>query len=576
MSLLERLKPKFWDYKTGDKGPFKGLFNFRSMWKLAVFLMAWVAVVPLIALAVFDLNVTKNSTENEINLRISKFVSNAERTISFFLTERKYALDFIVKSNTFGEIADKDRLITLLEALKRSVGGFSDLGVIDHTGTQIRYVGPYDLEGKNYGDEEWFKEVLRSGFYISDVFLGFREAPHLVIAVKSNLPDGSFYVFRATLDTERFNKVLSQLHVSGKGDLFLINHDGIIQTPSIYYGDTFKKFTLPVPEYSDPTELFESSSPEGEPVMVGYAYVGESPFILISVNQKEELMGPWSKTRIVLFGFLAVCITIIVIVVVGVATFLVNEICMADQKRVMTLREVEHSSKLASIGRLAAGVAHEINNPLAIINEKAGLMKDLLSFTQECAKDERLIGLIDSILSSVERCGAITKRLLRFARHLDSNIEMVDIKSIIQDVLGFLDKEAEYRSIQIKVDVSDDIPRFESDRGKLQQIFLNLVNNAFAAMSDGGHLAISARLEGGDSVAVSVADDGCGIPKADLERIFEPFFSTKTKKGGTGLGLSITHGIVQELGGRVQVESEPGKGTQFIITVPLVSHKKET
>jgi two-component system NtrC family sensor kinase len=576
MSLLERLKPKFWDYKTGDKGPFKGLFNFRGIWKLAVFLVAWVAVVPLIALAFFDLNVTRYSTENEIKLRISKLVSNAERTIFFFLTERKYALDFIVRSHTLGEICEEQHLTTLLEALKESVGGFSDLGVIDHTGTQIRYVGPYDLEGKNYSHEEWFKEVVRSGFYISEVFLGLREAPHLVVAVKSTLPDGSFYVFRATLDTERFNKVLSQLDVSGRGDLFLINHDGIIQTPSIYYGNTLSKITLTVPAYSDRTELFETRNPGGEPVIVGYAYIAESPFILMSVNQKEELMGPWSKTRMVLFGFLAVSITIIMIVVVGVATCLVNEICVADQKRVMTLREVEHSSKLASIGRLAAGVAHEINNPLAIINEKAGLMKDLFSFTEEYSKDERLLGLVESILSSVERCGAITKRLLRFARHLDSNIETVDVKSVIQDVLGFLDKEAEYRSIQVDVDVPDDIPRFESDRGKLQQIFLNLVNNAFAAMSDGGHLAVSARREGSDFVAVSVTDDGCGIPKADVERIFEPFFSTKTKKGGTGLGLSITYGIVQELGGRVQVKSELGKGTQFIITLPLGSHKKET
>jgi signal transduction histidine kinase len=232
---------------------------------------------------------------------------------------------------------------------------------------------------------------------------------------------------------------------------------------------------------------------------------------------------------------------------------------------------------MASIGRLAAGIAHEINNPLAIINEKAGLIKDLFTYIKEYAEDLRLLLIVDSIIASVERCGTITKRLLGFARQSDLLVQKVNVEELIREVLSFTGKEAEYRSIEVSIRVAPDVPEIESDRGKLQQIFLNLINNSFAAMSDGGHLTITAEMNDTREVVVSVQDDGCGIPASDLARVFEPFFSTKTQKGGTGLGLSITYNLAKELGGQVAVESEEGVGTTFVVQLPLaMQQKKET
>jgi two-component system, NtrC family, sensor kinase len=566
---MKRLKPAFWDYRAADSGSFKNLFNFRRIWKLAVILTACVAIVPLIVLAIVDLNVTKHSTEDQITLRISKLVSNTERSVSFFLEERKYALHFIVKSNSFEKLIARKNLASILESLKQTIGGFTDLGVIDASGKQIRYVGPYDLEDKNYRNEEWFREVLERGLHISDAFLGFREVPHIVIAVKHNLPDGSYYVFRTTLDTERFNKILSQLERTERSDVFLINSQGIIQTPTAYHGDVLTKLALPVPAYSDTVKVVEYNNVDEKSLTVGYAYIKDSPFILMIVAQKDDLMKSWTSTSLVLVSFLAISITLILLVVVGVATRLVNEIYLADQKRAVTLAEAEHSAKLASIGRLAAGVAHEINNPLAIIGEKAGLMKDLLSLKDANIEKNKLTGLADAILASVDRCAAITIRLLGFAQHLKVSVELVDIKGIIDDVLSFLNKEANYRSIEVKVDIPENIHRFVSDRGKLQQIFLNLANNAFAAMKDGGHLQIQARITDEDHVSIAFIDDGCGIAAADLERVFDPFFTTRKEMGGTGLGLSITYGIVQELGGNIEIRSELGKGARFTVTLPI-------
>ena len=243
---------------------------------------------------------------------------------------------------------------------------------------------------------------------------------------------------------------------------------------------------------------------------------------------------------------------------------------LADEQRMThMLARVAHAEKMASLGQLAAGVAHEINNPLAVINEKAGLIKDIFQLTDRYAGDEKLLGLVEAINESVTRCGRITKQLLSFARHMDSSVEPVDLKTVISDVVGFLGKEAEYRNITIMIDVPPDLPQFESDRGKLQQILLNLINNAFAAQMDGGSLSISVTRVGDASLRIRVKDTGCGIPDKDLKRIFEPFFSTKTNTGGTGLGLSITYSLIQELGGSIDVSSEVGVGTEFIITLPL-------
>jgi len=567
---INRYKPKFWDHHDISAGPFKPLFNFRLIWKQSAFLTLSVALIPLLFLAIMDYKVTQKAVESEMLLRTSRLISNTRRSLSFVLDERKFALSFIILDNTYETLANPVSLGRILENLKSGLGQWSDLGLIDHTGKQQTYAGPYAVEGLDYSSQHWYRETLQNGSNISDVFMGFRNIPHLVIAVKHTRMDGSPFILRASLDIERLTDLISKLEVSGHGDAFIINHKGVLQTQSRYFGAILDQIPFPIPEFSQETRVLEQVDQQNRPVIVGYAYITGTPFILMVVKQKHDLMASWYNSRFKLLIFLTGSILIILIVVIGVSTYLVNNIYLADQKRVMTLHQAEYANKLASIGRLAAGVAHEINNPLAIINEKAGMINDIFSFRKEYQTDTKLIGLVKAIISSVDRCATITRRLLNFARHIEVSVQKVNLKAIIQDVLGFQTKEAEYRSIDISVDIPDNIPEFISDRGKLQQIFLNLVNNAFAAMRDGGHLTIRARLMADEhQVRVAVSDDGCGISEVDLKRIFEPFFTTKSSSGGTGLGLSITYGLVREIGGDVQVESHFGQGTTFTVTIPL-------
>jgi signal transduction histidine kinase len=538
------------------------------MWQKRVLLLAWAAFGPFSGLAIFDYLVTKHYAEKEIHLRTAQIVSSTTRTVSFFLKQRQTALDLVTKPYSLEHITDAENLSTIFHSLKRTIGGFSDLGVIDSSGNQVQYIGPFHLEGKNYSKEAWFKESVDNGTHISDVFLGLRDIPHIIIAVKHHQADGSYYVMRATINTASFTEILANTNQVSDSDAFLINHSGIIQTPTLHHGNIFEKSPIPVPEYSLKAQVAETG-PSEEKTIYGYAYIPDTPYIMLILGKKSDLMKPWLKTRFAVAGFILFSTLFIIIVVHAVATRLVNEIYTTDKERIITLREVAHTNKLASIGRLAAGVAHEINNPLAIINEKAGLLKDIISFSDKYAGDEKLISHIDPILNSVERCGAITKRLLGFARHLDVKLQPIELETVIRDVLGFLVKEAEYRNISVKIAAERGIPIFKTDRGKVQQIFLNLINNSFAAMSDGGHLNIKIQRDDNDFIKTSVTDDGCGIPEADLERIFEPFFSTKTKIGGTGLGLPITFGLAKELGGKIEVQSKFGEGTQFLVFLPL-------
>jgi two-component system NtrC family sensor kinase len=170
----------------------------------------------------------------------------------------------------------------------------------------------------------------------------------------------------------------------------------------------------------------------------------------------------------------------------------------------------------------------------------------------------------------VERCKVITHRLLGFARRMDVSLEHININSLMREVLSFLDKEALYKGIHFDLNLGASLPTIESDRGQLQQIFLNLINNAIDAIDKDGVVIITTKLRNQNSIQVDITDNGKGIPQEIISHIFEPFFTTKDsgEKKGTGLGLFITYGLVKKLDGQITVRSSVGVGTTFTVILP--------
>ncbi|MDP8237628.1 MAG: ATP-binding protein [Candidatus Hatepunaea meridiana] len=542
--------------------------RYRRLWRFSIIITLSVSLIPLMILAIVNYHQDQKAFHAENRYTVSQILTNTKRNLESVIKERRSALTLIVSEQSFDELCSEARLTSTLRNLKKSFGGFVDLGLINSQGNQLNYVGPYNLEGKNYKDQEWFHEVCLRGVYVSDVFMGYRNFPHFVIAVKNEKEGVADFVLRATLDMQLLNQEIHSLNLDRYSDAFLINRNNVLQTPSLHYGNVLDTADIEVPPQVRNREVIEESTESGERITFGYAHINEAPVIVIATKRLQNPFRYWLSHRSSLLWFLVISVILIVIFVFYRATWMVNRLRTSDMKRAKALHNIEYTSKMATIGRMAASVAHEINNPLAIINEKAGLLKDIAGFAPDFPIKDKTLNLADSILNSVDRCKKVTHRLLGFGRRMETRKELIDLEHLMKEVVGFLGKEAEHRNIEVQYNIPKDVPTVENDRGQLQQIFLNLVNNAFAAVPDWGKIEISIEEYNDNTIAVTVKDNGSGISKDNLKHIFEPFYSTKGEFG-TGLGLSITHDLVSKLGGKIAVDSKLGEGTSFSITLPF-------
>ena len=232
-----------------------------------------------------------------------------------------------------------------------------------------------------------------------------------------------------------------------------------------------------------------------------------------------------------------------------------------EQLKLATRRQIGQSEKQASIGRLAAGVAHEINNPLTGVLTFSHLLREKENL------DEQDRGDLDLIIQEATRASEIVRGLLDFARERPAAKEPMDVNEVVRRTLRLLGNQKAFQQIVIVEDLADGLPQVDGDVNQLQQVLLNLSLNACEAMPGGGTLLVSTAAQD-ENVLVRVTDTGCGIKAEHLDRIFEPFFSTKAVGKGTGLGLSVSYGIIQQHGGELEVDSEEGKGTTFTIVLP--------
>jgi two-component system NtrC family sensor kinase len=544
--------------------------GYGKLRRTVVIATAFVSLAPLVIMTFINYFQYERMLKDESIQGIHRLLANNKQSLEFLLSERRSALEYLVQERSYSELCSSETLGLMIRHMNDSFPQslFVDLGLIDSRGKQIHYHGPHDLEGRQYGTHDWFHRTIREGMFTSDVFLGFRNSPHFTIATRHSKGSSDYYLLRATFDAEVLNRQIHKAGLSPRDDIFLMNRQGVLQTPSRRYGRVLDKINLDVPYGSSGVQVYLDEDESGDSVFLGNTDIQDSPFILMFVKPAKQAGSIWSFP-VQLVIFLLISSALIMLVILWGSSQFVRSLRDENLRRASLMHKVEYSNKLASIGRLAAGVAHEINNPLAIINEKAGLLQDLIELQKGIPRGEKFLGLVESIIASVERCKKITHRLLGFARQMDVRHEIIDLASLIEEVRDFIGKEAEYRNIRFALEKDENLPQIESDRGQLQQVFINLLNNAFSAVKEDGHIDIEIRNVESKWISVSISDDGIGISEKNLERIFEPFFTTK-EGTGTGLGLSITYGIVKKLGGKISVSSEVGKGTRFTVLLPVV------
>jgi len=308
--------------------------------------------------------------------------------------------------------------------------------------------------------------------------------------------------------------------------------------------------------------------------VAAYAWLNNPDWLLVVKQDFSEVFGDINHVNKAILLLLHSSILAILIVSIFTARYMIKVIKKRDQEAEGLNKQLMQASKLASVGELAAGVAHEINNPLAVILTESMVMRDLTEEEKDLDEQfrDQMAQSLSQIDGQVQRCGHITQNLLRFSRRISSASQFVDLNVALTDVVGLLEKKANSSGVQISMDLEQSLPELRTDPFELEQVFLNLINNAIDA-HDGrpyGSINIVTRSDSArNGVVATVADTGSGIASENLERLFDPFFTTKPVGKGTGLGLSISYSIIKHMGGDISVQSELGKGTEFKLFLPF-------
>lgn len=531
------------------------------------------SLFPLFTLGATIYYQFRTAYTNKTMERLRTLAQNRRGAIEMFLEERTAQLYAIAKTHSLDQLKDETYLNKVFSIMQSRSKSFIDIGVIDESGNHLAYVGPYyqRLKAVNFANEYWFQSVMSVGVYVSDVFMGFRESPHFIIAV-ANIDGRNAWILRATINSEIIDNIMRQGQIGAKGDAFIIDRNNVLQTAPRFSGTLLGHPNTP--DFSSSAGAHaEEISLNGMQTLFATSEMTNPKWVLVIRQEPQEEMAPLFRAQ-----HTGALVLICGIVIIATGTVLTtrsttNELVRVEREKAASDDLLVQSNKMAALGKMAAGIAHEINNPLQIIGDQAGWIYDLLD-KRDAAKNtdfEELGRCVRRIERQVERSKTIIHRLLRFGRRMEPTQEMVDINQTVAETISFLENEARFREIQIQTDYAENLPRVTTDMTQLQQVFLNVLNNAIDAVGKNGRVDMktSYKSEAPRKILIEISDNGPGIPKEMLGKIFDPFFTTKSTEGGTGLGLSISYSIMEKLGGRIAVHSEEGKGTTFTISVPV-------
>ena len=542
----------------------------KIRWRLLV-----AYVTPLVALSVYFLLQYQRNLREGIDIHLESIAENQRNTVDLYLQERSANLRGIIGSIDRFDPPPADALEKALDLLQSDGKAFVDVGLFRPDGTLVSYAGPHSyLQGRDYSGEDWYKRVIgaEDRTFISDVYLGFRGKPHFIIAV-TRVVNNQFWTLRASIDPEEFSEFVGHSHLIAEADAFIVNRDGRRQTHSSTLGQDqyVPKESLGLAE-----TLVDEMELGGVTYVAAVAPLRKSDWSLVVMVPEKEAYSPLRRANALVVAFMLLTLTVMGVVAHRSTQRLVGRLEATDASRENLQRHLFNAAKLASVGEMAAGVAHEINNPLAVVYEEAGMMLDTLDpmFGREVDLDEfreRLTAISEATI----RGRNITRQLLAFSRQDEPEPVDLDVNKLLQHALSIKETEFSVSNIVVTTELATDLPTVSADRNQMEQVILNLLNNARDAISKRGKIIIETRYEDG-LVRIRITDNGCGMSKELMERVFFPFFTTKGVGKGTGLGLSISYGIVKGLGGNIEVESRVGQGTSFIITLPVRQPSSES
>jgi len=561
----------------------RGQTKVKNMLLVSMILVPLVPVILILAIGYyyFTISVQKSVTES-----MDHIITDHGRMIDQFLHERKADLRLILSTYTFEELADQQHLERIFSTLQNRSPAFVDLGLFDENGVHITYQGPYSLAGLIYKDEEWFQKVIDLGTYVSDVFLGFRNEPHFIIAMMRN-DQKRRWIIRATIDTQFFNNLAKAVRPNHTGEAYIINKSGFLQTEKLSGGDLMEV----TPDYQRIMQYAQDNcfimrDETGVKHIYMTADLNDGHWRLVVRCKVDEAFAERRTASYLILLILVIGGAGIVLTAFSLTNRILGRMENAERSRQHLAEQLVRATRLAELGQMAAGVAHEINNPLQIIKSEQALIDMNLSELKDSgtlSESKSVTEIEDSfsqIKTQVDRCAKITRSVLEFGRQTSPHIEEITLQTFVPDVINMIARQAEIHGIRVAQTVHENLPPVNADASQLQQVLLNLFNNSMDAIVErhgvkGGLLRVEAAENGKDMVTISVIDNGCGISAENLDKVFTPFFSTKPVGKGTGLGLSVCYGIINNLGGAMEVSSVKNEGTTFLVRLPVAQHSEK-
>jgi two-component system NtrC family sensor kinase len=548
---------------------------YASLQKKIIFITLIVSLAPLFILGITIYHQFSRMYRAKVEEQIEYRARAQAEAVDLFLKERAAILAAMADIHSFQQLTDEKYLSSLFQVMNLRAGAFVDLGVISNSGQHLAYVGPYELKGLNYYQQDWFAEVMSKGIYISDVFMGYRQLPHFIIAIKRQ-EGGNSWILRATIDPDIFGAIVRAAQVGKTGDAFIINREGFYQTPPRFEGHILSPSKLDLTLFGGRTTLIEKKGPGGKSILYAGTWLKSDKWLLVISQEIAEEMTGLFATRNAVIAILVLGIAAIVCTTIGITRVTVNRLRDADSQMNALNAQLMQSDKLAALGKMAAGVAHEINNPLAVILQKTGWIEDLLTEEdfQTSKNLEEFKKSIKKIEEHVERARKVVHNMLGYARKMEPHMEDVDINDTVRQTISFLNNYARINNIEILTELAQDLPIIASDQAQLQQVFLNLISNAIDAIGKDGRVLVKSS-RAGSELEVKVTDTGKGIPEELQKRVFDPFFTTTETGKGTGLGLWVSYNIIEKMGGTIFVRSKVGEGTTFTVKLPIIIPEKK-
>ena len=550
----------------------------RTALNRAIYMAILVASILPMGIILGVMQVHLETAYREVLFRsLQEIADRHSQKVDDFLRERLTGVR-VLADLQHDRLLDQGALSAQLGRLQSILGGvYVDMGLVDAKGIQHYYAGPLHLENIDYADKEWFRHASARDIFISDVFLGVRNSPHFIVALKIMLR-GEPWILRSTIDFASFVRLVEDVRVGTTGMASIINRKGEFQTAADrHHPNEGPELAALARRLFDTTQ--DVPRPErvflADDTVYAMSLLKGGEWVLVVQQDKTEAFRGLDDAQQTLRILLAVISVGVLVGGVLLAWRIIDRIDLMEMEKAVLNSQVVEAGKLSALGEMAAGIAHEINNPVAIMMEEAGWVEDVLADMPPDGNRTEIARSAAQIRTQGKRCRDITHKLLSFARKADTEMTAVDVNAVLREMVALCGQRAHTANVAVSMELAEDLPAVVASPSELQQVFLNLFNNAIDAMEGhGGALRVGTRLNRDGEVTVTLADTGPGIPEPVLQRIYDPFFTTKPVGKGTGLGLSICYGIIKRLGGSIRVDSMVGVGTTF--EVHLQPHEGTT